>query len=371
MVSELVVIAGLLVVFAAILTGPFRVPAVEHNLEVFLLIAGIVALTLSGLVVIPGVETGWSLEIMEEALTAPLYITDIFGIPIGIVQVVLLVGLIIYIWHAPIQRGIAMMVSHLSLNIMIFSLIVVLGLVSSIISAIIASIILVEVLCALPLQRKAQVAATVAACFSIGLGAVLTPLGEPLSTIIVSKLAGPPHFADFFYLFDLLAVYIIPGVVAFGIIGVVITRKFNEGADATTCEVRRESIREVLLRAVRVYIFIVALVLLGEGFKPLILNYVIYIPSEGLYWVNTVSAVLDNATLAAAEVGPALSDLQIKAVLMSLLVAGGMLIPGNIPNIIAAGKLKITSREWAGLGIILGIPALLIYFAAVFLPVYL
>jgi predicted cation transporter len=369
MVSELVVIAGLLVVFAAILTGPFRVPAVEHNLEVFLLIAGIVALTLSGLVVIPGVETGWSLEIVEEALTAPLYITDILGIPIGIVQVVLLVGVIIYVWHAPIQRGIGWMVSHLSLSIVIFSLIVVLGLVSSIISAIIASIILVEVLCAL--QRKAQVAATVAACFSIGLGAALTPLGEPLSTIVVSKLAGPPHFADFFYLFDLLAVYVIPGVVAFGIIGVVITRRFNEGADAATCEVRRESIREVLLRAVRVYIFIVALVILGEGFKPLILNYVIYIPSEGLYWVNTVSAVLDNATLAAAEVGPALSDLQIKAVLMSLLVAGGMLIPGNIPNIIAAGKLKITSREWAGLGIILGIPALLIYFAAVFLPVYL
>jgi predicted cation transporter len=120
-----------------------------------------------------------------------------------------------------------------------------------------------------------------------------------------------------------------------------------------------------------VYIFIAALVLLGEGFKPLILNYVIYIPSEALYWVNTVSAVLDNATLAAAEISPLLSELQIKAVLISLLVSGGMLIPGNIPNIIAAGKLRITSREWAGFGIIFGIPALLIYFAIIFLPVYL
>jgi predicted cation transporter len=371
MVSELVVIAGLLVVFAAILVGPFRVPVIEHNLEIFLLIAGVVALTLSGLVVIPGVETGWSLAIVEEALTAPLYITDLFGIPIGIVQVVLIVGLVIYVWHAPIQRGIARMTARLSLSVMIFFLTVVLGLVSSIVSAIIAAIILVEIICALPLQRKAQVAATVAACFSIGLGAALTPLGEPLSTIVISKLSGPPHFADFFYLFDLLGVYIIPGVVAFGIVGVVITRKFNVGDEATSCEIRRETIREVLLRAVRVYIFIAALVLLGEGFKPLILNYVIYIPSEGLYWVNTVSAVLDNATLAAAEIGPALSDLQIKAVLMSLLVAGGMLIPGNIPNIIAAGKLRITSREWAGFGIILGIPALLIYFIAVFIPVWL
>ena len=33
----------------------------------------------------------------------------------------------------------------------------------------------------------------------------------------------------------------------------------------------------------------------------------------------------------------------IKAILLGLLVSGGMLIPGNIPNIIAAGKLNITS----------------------------
>jgi predicted cation transporter len=371
MVSEFAVIAGLLIIFVIILIGPFRVVIVEHNLEVFLFFAGVAALTLSGLIVIPGVETGWTTGIVIEALTAPLRITEIFGIPIGIVQVVLIVGLVLYLWHDRIQRWISAMTTRLSLGAMIFFLTVLLGLVSSIISAIIASIILVEVLCALPLQRKAQVAATVTACFSIGLGAALTPLGEPLSTIVVSKLAGPPHFATFFYLFDLLAVYVLPGVVALGILGVMITKRFNQGEQETSCEIKRESVREVILRAVKVYIFIVALVLLGEGFKPLILNYVIYIPSQGLYWVNTVSAVLDNATLAAAEIGPVLSDLQIKAVLMSLLVAGGILIPGNIPNIIAAGKLRITSKEWARFGILIGIPALVIYFAAIFIPVYL
>lgn len=371
MVSELAVIAGLVVIFLIILIGPFRVAFIEHNLEPFLLVAGIAALTLSGFIFIPGVETGWTADIVHEALTAPLYITDIFGVPIGIVQVVLLVGLIIYVWHGPIQKMISHMAARMSLSSIVFSLTVGLGLVSSIISAIIASIILIEVLCALPLKRKARVAATVAACFSIGLGAALTPLGEPLSTIVVSKLTGPPHFADFFYLFDLLALYLLPGVVAFGIIGVLVTRKYNERGETAACEVRRESLREVILRAVRVYLFIAALVLLGEGFKPLILEYVIFIPSEGLYWVNTVSAVLDNATLAAAEISPLLSELQIKAVLISLLVSGGMLIPGNIPNIIAAGKLRITSKEWAGFGIILGIPALIIYFALLFLPVYL
>jgi len=32
---------------------------------------------------------------------------------------------------------------------------------------------------------------------------------------------------------------------------------------------------------------------------------------------------------------------------MGLLISGGMLIQGNIPNIIAAGKMGITSKEWA------------------------
>jgi predicted cation transporter len=68
-----------------------------------------------------------------------------------------------------------------------------------------------------------------------------------------------------------------------------------------------------------------------------------------------VSAVLDNATLTAAEIGTSMSLIQIKSALLGLLIAGGMLIPGNIPNIICAGKLKIKSREWARFGVPLGL----------------
>jgi energy-coupling factor transporter ATP-binding protein EcfA2 len=49
-----------------------------------------------------------------------------------------------------------------------------------------------------------------------------------------------------------------------------------------------------------------------------------------------------------------------------LLVSGGMLIPGNIPNIISASKLKITSSEWAKLGIPLGLILLVIYYVILF-----
>jgi predicted cation transporter len=37
------------------------------------------------------------------------------------------------------------------------------------------------------------------------------------------------------------------------------------------------------------------------------------------------------------------------------LISGGMLIPGNIPNIIAAHALQIKSTEWAKLGVPLGL----------------
>ena len=163
--------------------------------------------------------------IIVEALTAPVMITTIAGIPIGIVQIVLIVGLIIYFAHAQIQSAIQALVNHVPLYILIFFLICGLGLISSIISAILAAIILVEIVCALPLGRQEKIGVTVISCFSIGLGAVLTPLGEPLSTIAISKLSGDPYYAGFWFLFDLLAIYVIPGVIAMGILGVIFLRR--------------------------------------------------------------------------------------------------------------------------------------------------
>jgi predicted cation transporter len=49
---------------------------------------------------------------------------------------------------------------------------------------------------------------------------------------------------------------------------------------------------------------------------------------------------------------------------MGLLIAGGMLIPGNIPNIVAAERLKISMKEWAVIGVPLGLVIMVIYFIA-------
>ena len=157
-------------------------------------------------------------------------------------------------------------------------------------------------------QENPEIDLTVIACFSIGLGAALTPLGEPLSTIAVSKLSGPPYYAGFDYLFELLGIYIIPGILAYGVLGMFFLGKVDPKEHGLGVENYNETFNDVIMRAVKVYVFIAALVLLGDGFKPLIFEYFTQIPSTILFWVNMVSAILDNATLAAAEIGPVLTE---------------------------------------------------------------
>ncbi len=361
---------GLIMVLIVVMIGPFRVPLIERNLEAFLFICGVVALSIAGFLIIPGEHTGWSWGIVQEAFTAPLNALHILGIPLGIVQIVLLVGLIIHFWQEPLHHLVAGGQRIFSLPVLVFVLIVVLGLASSVMSAIIASIILVEMICALPLSEHQRVNITVIACFAIGMGAALTPLGEPLSTITVTKLAGPPYYAGFDFLIRLFGIPVVAGILAYGILGALVSQRLHDAEKEPSCVVSRETLREVFIRAMKVYVFIMALVFLGEGFKPLILAYITQIPSAGLFWINIVSAILDNATLTAAEIGPSLSLPQIRSALLGLLLAGGMLIPGNIPNIIAAGKLRISSREWARVGVPIGLVSMAIYFGILLLPVF-
>ena len=98
-----------------------------------------------------------------------------------------------------------------SLPVFLFIMITVLGLLSSVITAIIASLVLVEIVLALPIERKSRIQLCIISCFSIGLGAALTPIGEPLATIVVSLLD-----EDFFFLFKTLGIYIITGGSGYG-----------------------------------------------------------------------------------------------------------------------------------------------------------
>ena len=110
-----------------------------------------------------------------------------------------------------------------------------------------------EIVNALPVVKKAKVEIAVVSCFSIGLGAGLTPLGEPLTTIVISKLSGAPYYADFMFLFDNLAIYILPAVIALGFVGVFLFNRSHTGDTKLECIIERESIRDIVIRAAKVY----------------------------------------------------------------------------------------------------------------------
>ena len=340
--SDYLIIAGLAVVMCLTLVLPFSVKRVEEELEAFLFVMGLAAVTISGL---------WSLHLVKEALKEPLAIT----------AAVAIVGWLFKLIRPRLSGWLEALTARLGISWTIFILVTVLGLGSSVFTAIVAAIMLAEIVTLLKLNREYEIKLTVYACYAIGLGAALTPLGEPLSTIVVAKLKGPPHFADFFYLIKQIGIWIVPGVLLCAALAA-----RGAGAQASDKvgleEDAQDSNKDILLRALKVYIFVMALIFLGSGLTPLAERYIVQLPTWALYWVNSISAILDNATLAAAEIAPVMTDRQITFILMGLLVSGGMLIPGNIPNIVSSAKLGIKSREWAKAALPFGGALMLVYF---------
>jgi predicted cation transporter len=332
----------LFIILLLVLVLPFLLRPIEENLELFLFIMGLLAVSAG---------SRWSWQLVGEAALEPVKIT----------VAVLVAGLAFKALRASLRRAVSAATSRIGLRAFAFCVVATLGLFSSVVTAIVSALMLVEVIDCLQLDRKDETRLVVIACFAIGMGAVLTPLGEPLATIVISKLRGEPYKASFWFLFEEYWRFAIPGVLAFGALAALVVGKGSESDRLR--EDRAEGVVDVLVRAGKTYLFVMALVFLGAGFKPIIDAYISQLPPAGLFWINSLSAILDNATLAAAEVDPAMTRSQLDYALLSLIIAGGMLIPGNIPNIIAAGKLRITSKEWMAVGIPIGACGMLLYFA--------
>ncbi len=342
----------LIIIFLLILILPITVKRVEHNLELFLFVMGGTTLSFSHLL---GPEPLVNFRLIESALLEPVKLT----------LATLVFGLVFRAVREPLKKKIVTLEKRLGPRIFAFLLIFTLGLISSVITAIIAALILCEVVSAINLDKKYETRLVIFACFSIGMGAALTPIGEPLSAIAVAKLRGGELDGDFLMLMRVFGKFIFPGLVVLSTIGA-FTRGRAVARGQSLTEDSPETTGQIAIRAFKVYFFVVALVLLGAGFKPLIDMHISKMPAAVLYWINITSAILDNATLAAAELGPLMTAAQVKGIIMGIIISGGMLIPGNIPNIIAANKLKISSRDWAASGAPFGLLLMAAYFGILY-----
>ncbi|MCG1021606.1 DUF1646 family protein [Sutcliffiella horikoshii] len=331
---------GLISIFLVVLLGPLLVKKIEENMEVFLLSMGILASMVSGV---------YNERLFFMAATDPIFIS----------LAVLVAGLLFRWMQMPFSRILHFLKSRVPFKMFIFLLVVFLGLISSVITAIIAALLLVFIVVGIELEKREQIKLTVLACFSIGLGAALTPIGEPLSIVTISKLNG-----DFFYLLRLVGKDILIALFLFGLLAAFMVKAPGLN-DLKRSMKDQESYEEIFIRGLKIYFFVMGLTFLGAGFEPFVSAYFLGMDPSVLYWFNMSSAILDNATLAAAEISPELDPSIIRIILLGLMISGGMLVPGNIPNIIAAGKLGITSKEWARHGVPVGICAMVVYYFVV------
>lgn len=330
---------------AVVLFLPLTLHKVEENLEAFLFCCGLFAVTVSKV---------WSWHLVELALVDPIKIT----------AAVLVAGLLFKQFHTQLQKLTHWAIKKIGLRTTLFLIVFILGFTSSIITAIIAALILAEVAVMLPLERRGRIKLVTFSCYAIGMGAVLTAIGEPLGTVVISKLSGEPYHAGFFFLIEHLGWYVLAGILFMAGMASSLRESTIEhapGAKAAHTE-SEHSVKSIFIRAGKVYLFVMALTFLGDGLKPLAMTTISHLSAGWLYWINMLSAVLDNATLAAIEVTPAISERTLTFLLMSLVISGGMLIPGNIPNIICASKLGIKSKEWAKSAFGLGLILMIVYF---------
>ena len=117
----------------------------------------------------------------------------------------------------------------------------------------------------------------------------------------------------------------------------------------------KESYASVLRRTWHIYMFVAALNLISAGLRPLAQSTITHLGGKVLFLANAVSVIIDNATLAAIEIVPTISSSDLVYMVIGLAAFGSMLVQGNLPNIVAAEKLGIKSREWAAVAVPTGL----------------
>ena len=323
-------------ILTLLLFGPITVSAIERNLEVYCFVLGMVAATLAG---------KWDRALLIGVARAPASITI----------AVIVAGLGFARFRPTLDRQFARLRRALSRPLLTAAAVIVIGLASSLITAIVGALVLVEAIGMLRLGPPARNNVAVAGCFAIGLGSALTPAGGPFSAIVASGLG-----LRFFDLLGTLGAWLIPGVAALGLLAAYFARgDYDLIAEEMAM---RERARDALLQGGKIYAFVAGLALIGAAYAPLAARWVPRVGPNLLFWGNTVSAALDNATLAALE-AHGMTPVHVRPALLSMIISGGMLIPGNIPNIVCAGILDIRSAEWARVGVPIGLAILGICFA--------
>ncbi|HJD19781.1 MAG TPA: DUF1646 domain-containing protein [Candidatus Avelusimicrobium excrementipullorum] len=330
-----------------LLVWPLKSKWVENHLEIFLLMVGAAAVTISGM---------WSKEFIYDALNSP----------VNVAFIVLVVSIIFNYYSRYIFRVLFVLFRFFEPKYSFAILVFLLGITSSVFSVTVAALVLAEVLQVVNLEREQTVKVTVYACYAIGLGAVLLPLAEPLGLVIYKELAAGPHQADFFFVLKHFFWWIMPAISLMALAAGYTVRNANAQVELHIRE-DKEDTRSMLRRTWHIYLFVAALTLISTGLRPFADATIARLSGKILFWANSVSVIIDNATLAAIEITPDVTIPNLMYMVIGLAAFGSMLIQGNLPNIVAAEKLGIKSREWARVAVPTGLVLMSGYFVALWI----
>lgn len=330
-----------------LLVWPLKSKWVENHLELFLLMVGAAAVTISGM---------WSKEFIYDALNSP----------VNVAFIVLVVSIIFNYYSRYIFRVLFVLFRFFEPKYSFAILVFLLGITSSVFSVTVAALVLAEVLQVVNLEREQTVKVTVYACYAIGLGAVMLPLAEPLGLVIYKELAAGPHQADFFFVLKHFFWWIMPAISLMALAAGYTVRNANAQVELHIRE-DKEDTRSMLRRTWHIYLFVAALTLISTGLRPFADATIARLSGKILFWANSVSVIIDNATLAAIEITPDVTIPNLMYMVIGLAAFGSMLIQGNLPNIVAAEKLGIKSREWARVAVPTGLVLMSGYFVALWI----
>ncbi len=328
----------------SLLVGPLVSKWVENHLELFLLIIGAAAVTVTRL---------WSHSFIYETLNAP----------VNVAFIVLVVSIIFNYYSRYIFRILFILFRYFEPRYSFAILVLLLGFTSSIFSVTVAALILAEVLQVVNLERTQTVKVTVFACYAIGLGAILLPLADPLGLVIYNQLANSSYKADFFFVFRQFFWWIAPAITLLALVAGYTVRHADTQMKLHICE-DKEDYKSMLRRTWHIYLFVAALHLISTGLRPFAQSTIAHLSGKILFWANASSVIIDNATLAAIEVTPSVNLHNLTYMVIGLVAFGSMLVQGNLPNIVAAEKLGIKSREWARIAVPTGLVLTSGYFIA-------
>ena len=220
---------------------------------------------------------------------------------------------------------------------------------------------------------------------AIGISALLTTIGEPLSLFIARNLGeSTPYLLRTYTGFCALNVIACAAAAAFlASRAAPLPETTEEAAEREVHEAEavlpgmsgngaKEEVREafeavekleheqhdlthetvaLVNRTANIYVFVLGLLFFGESVKPIASHLFSSMHPMLAFFVNAISAVADNALLGLLEVQPGMSQESVLIIGISLAFWGVGLVPGNVCNVVLKDQLGIRFGTWARHGI--------------------